>query len=238
MTSPILGKVTLVGALALVSNYAAAAGFQLLEQNASGLGNAYAGSAAVADNASTIFYNPAGMTQLKEREASVGMAAIKTSFKFTDNGSSVGALAGTGNGGDAGTWGYVPNGYLSWALNPDLYFGLGIGAPFGLKSEYSEKPWVGSAQANSFDLKTYNVNPSVAYRVNSMVSVGGGLNWQQLTADYLRVAAVASAGFVASPVNMSLKGDSWGWNVGALFNVSPDTKVGTSYRSTVNYDVT
>lgn len=44
-----------------------AAGFQLLEQNASGLGNAYAGSAAIADNASTIFYNPAGMTNLPGR---------------------------------------------------------------------------------------------------------------------------------------------------------------------------
>lgn len=51
---------------------ASASGFQLLEQNASGLGNAYAGSAAVADNASTIFYNPAGMTQLKTREYSLG----------------------------------------------------------------------------------------------------------------------------------------------------------------------
>jgi long-chain fatty acid transport protein len=123
-------------------------------------------------------------------------------------------------------------------LNPDLYLGLGVGAPFGLKTEYSDKPWVGSAQANSFDVKTYNINPSVAYRVNKTVSVGGGLSWQRLTADYLRVASVASPGLAASPVTMNLSGDSWGWNVGALFNVSPETKVGASYRSAVNHDVT
>ena len=111
--------------MGLCSGYASAAGFQLLEQNASGLGNAYAGSAAVAENASTIFYNPAGMTQLKDREFSAGVTAVGTSFKFTDNGSSVGALAGKGNGGDGGGWGYIPNGYLSWALNKDLYVGVG-----------------------------------------------------------------------------------------------------------------
>ena len=88
---------------------ASAAGFQLLEQNASGLGNAYAGSAAVADNASTIYFNPAGMTQLQDREVSMGGTLVKTSFDFKDNGSSVGTLAGSGNGNDGGTLGFIPN---------------------------------------------------------------------------------------------------------------------------------
>jgi long-chain fatty acid transport protein len=230
-------KFVLTGALGLISNYATAAGFQLLEQNASGIGNAYAGSAAVAENASTIFYNPAGMTQLREREATMGLSAIKTSFKFTDNGSSVGALTGTGVGGDAGNWGFVPNGYVSWATSPDLYFGVGVGAPFGLKTEYNA-PWVGSAQANSFDIKTYNINPSVAYRVSPALSIGGGLNWQRITAEYLRASAVANAPLAASPLTLGLSGTSWGWNAGALFTVSPETKVGVSYRSSVSYDLT
>ena len=80
------------------SGTASAAGFQLLEQNASGLGNAYAGSAAVAENASTIFFNPAGMTQLQAREVSLGGTIVQTNFEFTDSGSSVGRLAGTGVG--------------------------------------------------------------------------------------------------------------------------------------------
>ncbi|MBK1683036.1 OmpP1/FadL family transporter [Rhodoferax fermentans] len=234
--------------LGLFANYVSASGFQLIEQNASGLGNAYAGSAAIADNASTIFYNPAGMTQLQDREFSGGMAAIGTSFKFTDQGSTIGAsfpgskLPGSGNGGDGGGWGFVPNAYLSWALNKDLYVGVGMGAPFGMKTEY-DNPWIGAAQATMFDVKTYNINPSIAYRVNDKVSVGAGLSWQRLTADYTRqVGAVVGGGgalnFSASPLKLDLQDDSWGWNVGALFTVSPDTKIGVSYRSTVSYDLT
>jgi long-chain fatty acid transport protein len=220
--------------LGLLSNYASAAGFQLLEQNVSGLGNSYAGSAAVADNASTIFFNPAGMTQLKDREISVGVAAIGPSFKFTNNGSIGGAFAGAGNGGDAGSWAAVPNGYLSWALNKDLYVGVGLSAPFGLKTEYTT-PWIGSAQSNSFSVETLNLNPSVAYRVNDAVSVGGGVSYQHLDAKYKRAATIGLAG---ATVVATLAGDAWGWNVGGLFKVSPATKLGVSYRSTVSQDLT
>jgi long-chain fatty acid transport protein len=222
--------------MGLFSSYASAAGFQLMEQNASGLGNAYAGSAAVAENASTIFYNPAGMTQLQEHEVSGGLTAVGTSFKFTDQGSQVGTTL-KGDGGDGGGWGFIPNGYLSWAVNKDLYLGVGVGAPFGMKTEYG-KTWVGAAQAVSFDIKTYNINPSIAYRVNDAVSIGAGLNWQRLNADYQRQLSVISAGLAASTMDLNLHGDSWGWNAGALFTLSPATKIGVSYRSAVKYDLT
>lgn len=219
------------------SGTASASGFQLLEQNASGLGNAYAGSAAVAENASTIFYNPAGMTELKDREISGGLTAINTSYKFTDNGSSVGALGTAGNGGDGGGWGYLPNAYASWALNKDWYVGLGIGAPFGLKTEF-DNPWKGGAQSLMFDIKTINVNPSVAWRVNDVVSLGFGLNWQTIEADYHRLVATANGATAATVMKLKLSDDAWGWNVGALFKLSPATKLGVSYRSTMKYDLT
>jgi long-chain fatty acid transport protein len=237
--------------LGVCSGYASAGGFQLLEQNVSGLGNSYAGSAAVADNASTIFFNPAGMTQLKDREFSAGVAAIGPSFKFSDSGSSAGAFTAAGTGGDAGSWAAVPNAYMSWALNKDLYVGVGLSAPFGLKTEYSS-PWIGSAQSNSFSVETLNLNPSIAYRVNEAVSVGGGVSYQHIDAKYKRLAAtgpvpipaslgggvVPGAVTTTSTVTATLKGDAWGWNVGALFTVSPATKVGVSYRSTVTQDTT
>ena len=221
-----------------------------MKENVSGLGNAYAGSAAVAENASTIFFNPAGMTQLKDREFSAGVAAIGPSFKFTDKGSSAGAFTTAGTGGDAGSWAAVPNAYMSWALNKDLYLGVGFSAPFGLKTEYSN-PWVGSAQSNSFGVETYNLNPAVAFRANDAVSLGGGLSWQHIDATYKRLAATTDfpgpafglpAGITVlttqSLVTAKLKGDAWGWNVGGLFKVSPNTKVGVSYRSTISHDTT
>lgn len=213
-----------------------AAGFQLLEQNASGLGNSYAGSAALADNASTVFYNPAGMTQLSGLQVSGGLTAVGTSFKYSNEGSSsTGALANTGNGGDGGGWGFIPNGYISWAMTKDLYLGLGIGAPFGMRTEYNDK-WVGAAQSTYFDIKTYNINPSVAYRVNDVVSIGGGLNWQRVEADYRRLVNVTTGS--TSPLKLTLEDDSWGWNIGALFKLTPDTKLGLSYRSKVKYQTT
>ncbi len=237
----------LIPALLLVafSGSASASGFQLLEQNLSGLGNAYAGSAAVAENASTIYFNPAGMTQLQDREVSGGLAAIGPSFKFKDKGSSVAYLGGAGDGGEAGGWAAVPNGYVSWALTKDLYVGLGVGAPFGLKTEYDDR-WLGAAQSIKFDIKTININPSIAYRVNDKVSLGAGLNWQKVEAEYVRIAGVATPAALGGPdarlshvvSTMKLDDDAWGWNAGALFTLSPSTKVGVSYRSQIKYHTT
>ena len=150
--------------LVAFSGAAGASGFQLAEQNGSGLGNAYAGSAAVADNASTIYFNPAGMTQLQGMEVSGGLALIKPSFKFKNDGSNTGALNTAGDGGDAGGLAALPNGYASMALNKDLYVGIGVGAPFGLTTEYDDR-WLGAAHSVKFEIVTYNVNPSIAYRV-------------------------------------------------------------------------
>ena len=218
--------------LGIFSGTAAASGFQLIEQG-SGLGNAYAGSAAKANDASTIYFNPAGMTQLQAREFSGGVAAVRPSFKFDDGGSRVGVFGATGDGGDAGSWAFPPNAYLSWALNKDLYVGLGINAPFGLATKY-DKPWKGSAHSDEFDIKTININPSIAYRVNEMVSLGGGVSWQKIEADYYRQVGIAP-GVAGVRAHLNIDDSAWGWNLGALFTISPATKVGLSYRSTIQY---
>lgn len=236
MQKTLIARVLPAALLALASGTASAAGFQLLEQNASGIGNAYAGSAAVAENASTIFYNPAGMTQLQAREASVGLSLVRPSFKFTDQGSSAGVLSG--NAQDAGDWAALPNAYLSWALNKDLYVGVGMGAPFGLVTEYN-RDWIGSAHSIKFDIKTININPSIAWRVNEKVSLGFGLNWQRMEAEYVRRAGIITAPLPLASTFATLDADddSWGWNVGALFNLSDVTKVGVSYRSKIKHEL-
>lgn len=222
---------------------AAASGFQLIEQNASGIGNAYAGSAAVAENASTIFYNPAGMTQLQAREVSMGLSLVKPSFKYQDKGSTVPPLLGgvpqlAGNGGDGGSWAALPNAYLSWALNKDIYLGLGMGAPFGLMTEY-DKNWVGSAHSIKFDIKTYNLNPSIAWRVNDRVSLGAGINLMKMEVEYTKrqilpvIVGGTPVGVSARPAKLKADDTAWGWNIGALFNLSEATKLGLSYRSKV-----
>ncbi|MDT8465660.1 outer membrane protein transport protein [Alcaligenes nematophilus] len=220
-----------------------AAGFNLLEQNASGLGNAYAGSAAIGDNASTIYFNPAGMTLLPETNFSAGFNAIKPTFKFSDKGSTDPlALTGGasrpatgGSGGDAGKVAAVPNIYLSHQLSPKWWVGLGIGVPFGLTTEYDEG-WVGRYHSEKFAIETINVNPSVAYKVNDQLSFGVGVNWLHIDADY-RLATPVGYHPALGPLDMDtrvkMKGDAWGWNAGLLYQITPSTRLGVSYRSQI-----
>lgn len=211
--------------LALGTGSAMAGGFQSMEQNASGLGVAYAGSAAIADNASTVFYNPAGMTRLQGMNVSLGVAGEYQRYDFNNDNSSV---AG-GNGGNAGGWQALPNAYLSWAVTPDWSVGLGISSPFNLHTEY-EDDWRGRFQAVESRLRTVNVNPSVAYKVSDKVSLGGGINYQRAS------VRTSSRNLDGSWNRDSSDDTAWGWNVGALFTLSPAMRVGVTYRSGVDYD--
>lgn len=220
-------------ALALGAAGAHAAGFQLLEQNASGIGNAYAGSAAVADNASIIFFNPAGMTRLQPREFSGGLSPVRPSFKFHDQGSVGGVFSG--NGGDAGGWALLPNAYLAWALTKDVYAGIGLSAPFGLLTEYDDD-WVGAAQAIKFEVRTININPSLAWRVTDKLSVGAGVSWQRLDVEYRRAAAIVP-GLATTFATLDADSDAWGWNLGLLYAPTDTTRIGLSYRSRVEHEL-
>src|SRR5436190_11320268 len=149
-------SVALVG----TTTTAGAAGFALIEQNASGLGNAYAGQAASAQDASTIFFNPAGMTLLPGRQVVGAIHAIGPKAEFNNAGTTLAPLQTRlgSNGGDAGGWAFVPNAYLSWQLTPSVFVGVGLNAPFGLKTEYSPE-WMGRFHGVTSEVKTININP-------------------------------------------------------------------------------
>jgi long-chain fatty acid transport protein len=249
-----------------------ASAFALIEQSASGLGNAFAGAAAAAEDASTIYYNPAGMTLLKgPTQVSLGVAYIDVSSKFSDSGSlpSGTGLAGVvnneprplgGTGGNAGGPAFVPNFYVAAEVAPDWKVGLGVSVPFGLKTQY-ESDWLGRFQAVKSELNTLNVNPSVSWKANDMISLGAGVSYQQIEAELTStanygVAAFAAAGGVAglpgsatfangvtavSPeggVSVTGSDGAWGYNLGAMIQATPNTRIGIAYRSSIKYHVT
>lgn len=212
--------------LAAFSGTALAGGFQSMEQNASGLGTGYAGSAAVADNASTIFYNPAGMTRLPARQVSLGLVGALHNYEFNNEGS----IGTGGDGGDAGEWRALPNAYLSWSLSPEWVVGLGISSPFSLHTDYDDN-WLGRFQSVEAEVRTLNVNPSVAYKLSEKVSLGLGLNYQKIKVD------TALNNGVGALVRTSTDDSAWGWNAGVLFTLSPAMRIGVAYRSAIKYDL-
>src|SRR2546430_4570909 len=90
--------VSAIGALlGTLPGSANAAGFQLIEQNASGLGNAYAGQAAAAEDASAIYFNPAGLTRIPRGQVVGVLNLVKLPSKFSNDGSCT-PYVGTGVG--------------------------------------------------------------------------------------------------------------------------------------------
>jgi long-chain fatty acid transport protein len=241
MVTLAVARAIAASALIVGSGAAQASGFQLMEQNASGLGNSYAGQAAAAENASTIFFNPAGLSLLPGKQISGSFEFINPSAKFNDSGlsrSPIGAPlgAGGGTGGDAGGWATIPNMYASWQVTNSIWAGVGITAPFGLKTSYAPG-WIGRYQSQTADLKVIDIQPTVAWKAADWLSVGGGISFQSANLSLDRTIFTGGA-FQNGTTNLKVDDTSWGWNVGAMITPLKDTRIGVTYRSTVKYTLT
>jgi long-chain fatty acid transport protein len=187
--------------LTVLSPASLAAGFALIEQSASQLGNAFAGSAAFANDASTIFFNPAGMTRLPAQVVG-GLHYVLPSTKFDGTATDpAGGPASGGNGGESGQAGVIPNFYITAPLGDGLFAGLGINVPFGLSTEYDDN-WKGRYQGIESELLTINFNPSLAYRVNRHLSIGAGFTLQYIDA---KLTQAIDQGSLCVPTQMQLQ---------------------------------
>lgn len=168
------------GILSVFSQNLMAGGFLLFEQGVKGLGNAFAGGSAIAEDASTIFFNPAGITRLSGSQIEAAGYYIIPQAEFDDKGSTVtpvfgGAPLTGGDGGDAGVAAFVPNFYFAQEITDKFHAGIGISVPFGLATEYNRN-WVGRYHAIKSELLTIDINPTVAYRLNQWLSLGAGIS--------------------------------------------------------------
>mgnify|MGYP001620151119 CR=1 FL=1 len=230
---------------------AQAAFFQLAENSPAGLGNAFAGGVAIAEDASTVWYNPAGMSRLPGRQTTAGGHIIMFSAEFNKTSATLSSTVGGGtisggNGGDAGRTGFVPNFYHTHQVGDHLWFGLGVNAPFGLVTDYDDG-WIGRYHADRSQVKTLNINPSAGYRLNDQLSLGAGLNVQRIEAvltnavDYGTICAIASVGACTAPGaldgNARVEADNtaFGFNLGALWQLGENTRLGLAYRSKISH---
>jgi long-chain fatty acid transport protein len=226
--------------LAGVPQQTQASGFQLIEQSVSGMGTAYAGGAAQAQDATTVFFNPAGMTRLKGSHGSVGLHAISPHADYEDQGSvGLGTPLWTNESGDAGEIGLVPNLYLTNQIGDRLFLGLGINAPFGLATSYDDD-WIGRYHAIDSEVMTININPALAWKLSEHFSIGAGVNAQYIKAKLSNAIDFAlMSGAQVTDGKVELEGDdvAIGWNLGFLAELNEGSRIGVHYRSKVKYKV-
>jgi long-chain fatty acid transport protein len=208
-----------------------------MEQSASGLGVAFAGMAAAGQDASTAFWNPAAMSLLPGVQGVAALSYVAPHVEFEDDGTSrlnnfpLGTLGDGGSDGAPNAW--VPALHATWMLSPEWSVGLSVNAPFGLTTEW-DRPWAGQYFAVKSEIETLNINPSLSFKVNEMVALGAGLSYQQIKAELTNALPL---GAPTSAALAKIDGDDWGfgWNLGALIDFQQGTRVGLTYRSTIDY---
>lgn len=233
-------QLTVAMLLAVGSQAASASGFALIEQSGSAQGTSYAGAAASTEDASVMWFNPAGLTEIKGQQLIVAGHVISPSSKFKNDDSvftlpNNAVIPADGKNDNGATVGFVPNFY--WKGDYAGYaLGLGVNVPYGQHISYDED-WVGRYAATETDLKTVNINPSLATKVNDKLSLGFGLNVQYV--DVLLEQKINQVAVGATDGNVKVTGDNigFGYNLGALYKATDKLNVGISYRSKVNHKV-
>lgn len=262
-----LGALLGIIGVASLTPVAHAGGFALIEHGASGMGNAYAGAAAVSADTSTVWFNPAGMSEIDGRELSATLHVLTSNTTFNDRGTTLGARLGSSpaSGPDSsspGTTSVLPNFYYVAPINEQWSFGLSIGAPYGSSTEYDNN-WKGRYTTVKSGIEVIDINPAISYRVSDKVRLGFGLSVQRLSAELGNAvdsgavcfslagrpdtsfgqADCFNAGLLPGVVDNDgygeITGDSttFGFNLGALFLPREDLKIGVAYRHSTSHDL-
>ncbi len=238
-------KSALAVAVALVSTQAWSAGFQLNEFSSSGLGRAYSGEGAIADDAGNASRNPALIMMFDRPTFSAGAVYIDPDVNIsgksplTGNSTSADNIAPTA---------WVPNAHFVAPINDQFGWGASVTSNYGLATEFNNS-YAAGMYGGKTDLQTLNLNLSGAYRLSSNWSFGLGFDAVYAKAKIERYAGEASAlvppGYgpavgITGPDSQiaHLKGDEWGygWNAGILYELDKDNRWGLTYRSEVKVD--
>ncbi|MBP3932552.1 MAG: outer membrane protein transport protein, partial [Pseudomonas sp.] len=204
-------KTTLGLAVTLASSQIFASGFALNEQSVSGMGTGFAGRSSSADDASTVFGNPAGMSRLSGQQVTGGIAVIDASTDIKD---ASGKYPGT-NKGDMVPFTGVPMGFYTNKLNDQWAVGFGVYAPFGLVTDY-EGGFQGRAFGKKSEVKVITLQPTVSYAFNDKVSVGFGPTFNRISGTLESDLTVLNPAY--GDTNVKVKGNdtALGFNAGIL----------------------
>lgn len=231
-----------LSAVLLAPGPALAAGFMVRENSAEGVATSYAGSGSRASGPDTVFANPAGMTELKSDGFEGGAAVILPSMTFSGSArqaTPTGSVPLAGNtGGDSGRAALIPNLYGVMRLTDNLSAGIAVTAPFGNSNEYDTN-WYGRYLGTKTAAVSADINPAIAWQIDSAWSVGAGFSAQYLKLDV--TSAIDQAAIFGAPAPDAFyrfKASDWafGYNLGVMVDLG-GTRVGLTYRSSTHHKI-
>lgn len=218
---------------AATGSSAMAAGFMLTEQSVTGLGRAYAGAGIVGDDNSAVWYNPAGMTLLSGTQFQAGGVMATLDFPLENNDGTY-----TDNGRKYSV--PIPHMFFTSQLNDDMWFGFGFTVPYGMATEYKRNSPLNEFGMNA-EVKVFNLNPSLAWKINEKVSFGAGVSLQYATAQFESASKTGRTYLPEYGANYGMYGrlnaDSlaWGFNMGVMWSPVETVRFGLAYRSAINH---
>jgi long-chain fatty acid transport protein len=218
----------------VTSQQAMAAAFQLWEQDAASIGNYHAGTAATADDASTAWYNPAGLIRIKNQEIIAGADPVLTNFRYSGS-VNVNTLIdplqpATAQG---GTFNLIPFGHYAAPISDRVAFGFDVVVPYGLRTNYGTTSLVRYASTYT-SLQVIDVTPSLAVAVTDKFSVGAGIDWQKANAEFDQTATAIDQTFDTFSKNTG-HSYAWGYHAGVLYQFNPQTRAGLDYVGKVTH---
>ncbi|HHF3258096.1 outer membrane protein transport protein [Vibrio diabolicus] len=221
-----------------------AAGFQLAEYSATGLGRAYAGEAAMADNASAQWRNPAMLTYLEGTQVSVGAIYVNPNIDIEGDVNFHGSTSSASSD-DFAHDAIIPNFYLSHQYNEKFAIGLAFGTNYGMETDLG-KGFGASHFGNEASVTTMEANLNAAYKVNESISVGGGIRYIIGEGSFGAAApknnVVGQHPVTGDPISVPqgtalkyMEGDdtAWGWQVGTAWQINENNRIGFAYKSEV-----
>lgn len=235
----LLKKSALAVAVALVSSNLYAAGFQLNEYTAAGLGRSFSGEGAIADSAASGSRNPATMSMFDRPSFSAGAIFVNPDVDITGKSPVTGHSTNANN---IAPTQWIPNLHFIMPLDDQWSVGTSVTSNYGLATEFNDGYTAGTL-AGKTDLMTANFNLSTAYKFNEHFSFGVGFDAVYARAKITRTGGellqLQSRGALPADTEVAyLKGDKWGygWNAGILYQVDENNRYGFTYRSKVDID--
>ncbi|MGB9439004.1 MAG: outer membrane protein transport protein, partial [Desulfobacterales bacterium] len=221
----------------MLNGQAAAGGLIAYEVGTADVGLASAGYSARAQDASTVFTNPAGMTRLEGTQFLASGQVLWSNTEFSsDSGTSPG-LGDDDGGRVLGSDGWLPGGggFLSYSVSSKLKLGFALAGNFGAPLKY-DNDWVGRYYVQETTLLGVSFLPSLAYKVTPKLSLGASLNAMYGT--YKNKVAINNVDPAYDDGQLKLDDSDWGWggNLGLLYEVTAGTRIGLTWNSQVDFD--